>query len=218
MPLVSQLKLNWFLRDRQTESERERVWERDFFYFFYFGGVVQSLAIPSWGPRVNHMLSTFIQQKHGLLSGSHDWLPRFARCLNSLNRTSPRRCRASQNTFLYQFHLSTLVVLIVKTILYIPIRGFWSRKAMLPNFTSLMKSIIFHITFQLFFSVQIHIFAKFHMYYTYNSSPIFPLICVFYRLPFLSSAYHWITYLHCNVCSHFFTEKVFQLHTKMPAS
>ena len=42
------------------------------------------------------MLTTFPQQKHQLLSGSEDWLLRFVRCLNTRNRTSPGRHRASQ--------------------------------------------------------------------------------------------------------------------------
>ena len=54
---------------------------------------------------INLIFGLNAQGKTNILDGRRGWLSSFARYLNTLNRTSPRRHRGSQNTFLCQFYV-----------------------------------------------------------------------------------------------------------------
>ena len=85
---------------------------------------------------------------HWLLPGRHDWLPRLARNLNTLNKTSARRFRGSQNTFICQFYV--FICLNYENNSVIPNDKVLKKK----NSTSkiyLYEEYYFHIIFQLFF-------------------------------------------------------------------
>ena len=100
---------------------------------------------------MNNLLTISPHQMHWLLPGRHDWLPRLARNLNTLNKTSARRFRGSQNTFICQFYV--FICLNYENNSVIPNDKVLKKK----NSTSkiyLYEEYYFHIIFQLFFVVD----------------------------------------------------------------
>ena len=104
----------------------------------------------------NHLLTISPHQMHWLLPGRHDWLPRFARYLSTLNKTSPRRLRGSQSTFICQFYV--FICLNYENNSVIPNDKVLKKKNNTSK-TYLYEEYYFHIIFQLFFLLLLLLFS-----------------------------------------------------------